>query len=102
MKDGLIKPEQFEKVMDQVGGTTQRVEDAVLELGIAGEPELLKVLAGHYQTRFVSTEKLAKADIVRSTLEMIPRKVAETFAVFPVMFDAPTRILSVVSSDPDD
>ena len=36
--------------------------------------------------------------IVRATLEMVPRKVAETFAVFPVLFD-PTATQTVHAHD---
>ncbi len=102
MSSGLLKPEQFEAVMQHIGGTSARFEDAVLELGVLGEAEMLKALAAQYQTRFVSTEKLSKADIVRATLEMVPRKVAEAFAVFPIMFEAASGALSVVTCDPCD
>ena len=40
--------------------------------------------------------------IVRATLEMVPRKVAEAFAVFPIMFEAASGALSVVTCDPCD
>jgi response regulator RpfG family c-di-GMP phosphodiesterase len=102
MKEGLLKPEQFEKVMQAVGGSTQRVEDVCIEQGLLQEADLLKALASHYKTRFVSSEKLAKADIPRATLELIPRRVAETFQVFPVLFDATAHVLSVVTADPGD
>lgn len=102
MKEGLLKPEQFEKVMQAVGGSTQRVEDVCIEQGLLQEADLLKALASHYKTRFVSSEKLAKADIPRATLELIPRRVAETFQVFPVLFDATAHVLSVVTADPED
>lgn len=102
MKAGVLKPDQYEKVQSHLGGTDQRIEDALIELGIIPEADLLKALAGHYKTRFVSTEKLAKADITRATLEMVPRKVAETFAVFPVMFDTAGQVLSVCTGDPED
>ena len=51
-----------------------------------GEADLLKALSGIYRTHFVSTEKLSKADIPRATVQMIPRRVAETLGVFPVLF----------------
>ena len=102
LKIGVIDPQQFEKAMATAETDHQRIEDAVVELGIKSEPDLLKALATHHKTRFVSTEKLSKADIVRATLEMVPRQVAETFQVFPVMFDAEARALSVVTADPDD
>ncbi len=101
LRGGTIKPEQFEKIMQTVGGTTQRVEDVIVESGVMTEADLLKGLAGYYRTRFVTTDKLSKADITRATLEMVPRRVAETFSVFPVMFDPAAHVLSVVTADPD-
>jgi response regulator RpfG family c-di-GMP phosphodiesterase len=98
----VIDPQQFEKAMAHAETSQQRIEDAVLELGMSNEQDLLKTLATHHKTRFVSTEKLSKADIGRSTLEMVPRNVAETFQVFPVLFDTNARALSVVTADPDD
>jgi response regulator RpfG family c-di-GMP phosphodiesterase len=102
LKLGLIDPQQFEKAMASAETAQQRIEDAVLELGMSNEQDLLKTLATHYKTRFVSTEKLSKADIGRPTLEMVPRNVAETFQVFPVLCDPQARALSVVTADPDD
>ena len=66
------------------------------------EAELLKFLANTYRTRFVSSEKLAKAQIDRETLEKVPSKLAEQCTAFPVMYDAPSSTLSVVVADPDD
>lgn len=102
LRDGTLKPEQFEKAMQAVQGSTQRIEDVVIELGLITEADLLKILAGYHKTRFVSSDKLAKADITRATLEMVPRRVAETFQVFPVLFDAGAHVLSIVTADPDD
>ena len=102
LKLGAVDPQQFENAMSSAETSHQRIEDAVVELGLATEQDLLKALATHYKTRFVSTERLAKADIGRSTLEMVPRQVAETFQVFPVLFDPQSRTLSVVTADPDD
>ncbi|CAN5681710.1 hypothetical protein BH09MYX1_BH09MYX1_19720 [soil metagenome] len=102
LDEGLLKPEQYEKAIQQAATDQMRIEDASVDLGLVTEADLLKVLATKYRTRFVSTDKLAKADIVRATLAMIPRKVAETLQVFPVLFDAPSGVLSIVSADPDD
>ena len=102
LKLGLLKPEQFEKAMEAATTAHQRIEDTIIELGIASEQDVLKTLATHYKTRFVSTDKLSKADINRATLEMVPREVAETFQVYPVMFDPQSRALSLVTPEPDD
>jgi response regulator RpfG family c-di-GMP phosphodiesterase len=99
---GLITPEQRERVLSQQRVLSGRIEEAILETGALGEAELLKFLANTYRTRFVTSEKLAKAQIDRATLDKIPRKLAEQYTAFPVMFDAPTSTLSVVVADPDD
>ena len=59
-------------------------------------------MAALHRTRFVSTEKLAKADIDRFDLEKVPKRLAETYQIFPVLFDAQQSVLSVVTADPDD
>jgi response regulator RpfG family c-di-GMP phosphodiesterase len=99
---GLISPEQRERVLSQQQVLGGRIEEAILETGALGEAELLKFLANTYKTRFVSSDKLAKAQIDRATLDRVPKKVAEQFTAFPVMYDAQTSTLSVVVADPDD
>jgi response regulator RpfG family c-di-GMP phosphodiesterase len=99
---GLITPEQRERVTSQQQVLGGRIEEAILETGALGEAELLKFLANTYRTRFVSSDKLAKAQIDRATLDRVPKKVAEQFTAFPVMYDAQTSTLSVVVADPDD
>ncbi|MFO0673423.1 MAG: hypothetical protein U0235_28040 [Polyangiaceae bacterium] len=98
----VITPEQCEWLVRDAALTNERIEDTIIYRGLASEVDLLKFLASHHRTRFVSTERLSKADIDRTTLAMIPRQVAETFAIFPVMFDPAQGALSVVTADPDD
>ena len=99
--DGLITAEQRETVHSatQLG---ERLEEALLDLGIVDEATLLKYLASHLRTRFVSTEKLARADIEPRILGKVPQKFADQHAIFPVMYEAKEDVLSVVTADPDD
>lgn len=103
---GLITPEQCDWLVKDGELTLERIEDAVVYRCLVNEGDLLKFLAAHYRTRYVSTERLSKAGVDRSTLALIPKKVADTFGVFPVMFDpkaaAGTGSLSVVTAEPDD
>jgi response regulator RpfG family c-di-GMP phosphodiesterase len=99
--DGHITAEAQEAALNLVARTGERVEEALLELKAMDEAALLKYLAGLHKTRFVSTEKLAKADIDRVTLDKVPKKLAERDTVFPVLYDAQTATLSVVTPDPD-
>jgi response regulator RpfG family c-di-GMP phosphodiesterase len=98
----VVTPEQYEVALKDVEGTPDRIEDAVIFMGYATEGDVLKAMAAHHKTRFVTSDKLAKAEIARATMEMVPRRVAETFGIFPVMFDAQKGVLSVVTADPDD
>jgi response regulator RpfG family c-di-GMP phosphodiesterase len=99
--DGLIPPEAQEACLNYITRTGERVEEALIDTNLMQELPLLKYLATLYKTRFVSTEKLAKADIDRITLDKIPKKLAERENVFPVLWDAPSHTLSVVTADPD-
>ncbi|HBQ16208.1 MAG TPA: response regulator [Myxococcales bacterium] len=97
---GVLTPAQYEGALHQAQRTGDRVEEAILDTGAMREAELLKLLASHYQTRFVSTERLSKANIERKTLERIPRKLAERLQVFPVVFDRRAQQLSIVVAAP--
>ncbi|HEX6244966.1 MAG TPA: hypothetical protein VFZ61_28795, partial [Polyangiales bacterium] len=95
-----ITAPQRDAVLAYMSANQCRVEDALIETGTLEEDLLLKWLAALYKTRFVSTEKLAKAEIERGLLTMVPRALAERSVVFPVMFDASDRSLALVVIDP--
>ena len=99
--DGLITAEQQEATLNQVARSGERIEEALLEANAIDELSLLKYLAALHKTRFVSTEKLSKADIDRLTLDKVPKKLAERDNIFPVLYDAQSGVLSVVTPDPD-
>ncbi len=77
------------------------VEEVILEFELLTELELLKVLAAHYKTFYVSSEKLARIDMPPSLRDMLPRRFAEQAAVCPVIFDSQTHTLSIVTATPD-
>lgn len=99
-EEGRITPVQHDSVLHQARRTGERVEEALIDAGVMKEADLLKLLAARYQTRFVTTDRLAKADIDRRTLERIPQKLAERLQIFPVVFDARTQTLSFVVAAP--
>jgi response regulator RpfG family c-di-GMP phosphodiesterase len=101
-KGKVITDAHYAQVQAQVENSGERSEEVMLDAGVVNEADLLKALSAAYQTQFVSTEKLSKAEVPKATLLMIPRKVAETLCVFPVMFDTNRNTLSIVTADPDD
>jgi response regulator RpfG family c-di-GMP phosphodiesterase len=101
VRDSLLKPEQTEAVFTHVQRTGERVEEAVIQLGLVTEAALLKALSAQYKVHFVSSEKLAKAEVSRAVLEMIPQRFAEKIGICPVLFDAKAHALTVITADPD-
>lgn len=101
LKAGALSPDQHAAVAILVKRRNERSEEVMIEHGTLSEADLLKALAAVYRTQFVTTEKLARAPIPRSTVQLVPQKVAEAFGVFPVMFDPAKLVLSVITADPD-
>ncbi len=98
----LITAEQRESVLSVGHSLGERFEEALLDRNILDEAQLLRFLAAQNQTRFVSSDKLAKASIDRAILQKVPHKFAEQRTVFPIMFDQTSSSLSVVTPDPGD
>ncbi len=101
LAESKITAQQAKVVRDHAQSTGSRIEDALVETGVMEEGPLLKWIAALFKTRFVSTDKLSKADIERSTLGMIPRALADRLLVFPVVFDPKDRSLAFVLADAD-
>jgi len=100
LADKRITAQQREVVASYVTVNQCRVEDALIETGVLDEALLLKWLAALHKTRFVSTEKLAKADVERSTLQLVSRALADRQCVFPVLFDPSDKSLALVIAEP--
>jgi response regulator RpfG family c-di-GMP phosphodiesterase len=102
VRDRLLKPDQVEAVVTQANRGRERVEEVVLDMGLVGETDLLKSLAANYRVFFVSSEKLAKAEVSPALVHMIPQRFAEQMGICPIVFDSKTHALTVVTADPDD
>ncbi|MFH1132287.1 MAG: DUF4388 domain-containing protein [Pseudomonadota bacterium] len=75
---------------------------SLISSGSISETDLLKVLSLHFQTRYVSSEKLSTAKIPQSVLDTLPSDLCERLCVLPVRYDKQTKVLSVVTPDPSD
>ena len=71
-------------------------------MGLLDELTLLNFQANLYNTKFVSTKKLASARIPDSLLKLVTHKLAVKLCVFPVKFDSQAQELSIISVQPDD
>jgi len=97
--DGRIAPERYDEVVIHAQRTQSTAEESMIQLGLIEENALLKFVANLYQTRFVSSQRLAKAGVEPLLLRKIPRKLAKRLTAFPILYDKRERILSVVAAD---
>jgi len=93
--------DQYESVVMEFRRGKKTLDEAMMDVLNLPEPEVLKLLAAVYKTRFVSTERLSKAQIDRGLLDMLPRKTADRYSVAPILYDTANASLSVVIADPD-
>jgi response regulator RpfG family c-di-GMP phosphodiesterase len=102
VRDKLLPADRAAGLLAQARASGERIEELLLELELVQEAGLLKALAMEYKVHFISTERLAKADIPRALVNMIPQRFAEKVGACPVVFDAKTHALTVITADPDD
>ncbi len=97
-----MSPSRYDEVVLHAHRTECTAEEAILQLGLMSEAELLKYIAGLYRTRFVGSERLAKAGVEADLLTKVSRKIAKKLTAFPILFDLKSRTLSVVAADVTD
>src|SRR3954471_14789947 len=101
LADGRIKPNDHARAVDYATRHKSRIEEALIDLEVMTEGDLLKFIATAHATRFVSTEKLSKAVIDPRALVGVPVSTADRHGVFPVLFDEKSLPLSIDTADPD-
>ena len=101
LSEGRLSSDQHRLAVAHATRHRIRIEDALVELDILKEGDLLKYIATVYGTRFVSTEKLSKAVIDPRVLAKVSKRTAELYGVFPVLLDDASSVLSIVTADPD-
>src|SRR5690606_2640457 len=78
-----------------------RVEDALIDLEIIAEADLLSYIGKLYDTKFVSTDKLHKANIDPRIVALVTGRTADLHGVFPLLYDGHRHLLGVATADPD-
>jgi response regulator RpfG family c-di-GMP phosphodiesterase len=76
-------------------------EDILLESGAIGEEALLRFLAAEFGCQYLSTEKLRNANLPKQLVDMVPVKVADATTTMPIRWDQRSRILAVITVDPE-
>jgi len=97
---GLVSREAVEQALEQQRLTGHRLGDSLVEMGLLGEAILLRFLASELKTRYVSADKLSRAQIPSELLDRVPVRLAEAHHFLPLAIDDERRILSIVAAEP--
>ena len=97
---GLVSREAVEQALEQQRLTGHRLGDSLVEMGLLGEAVLLRFLASELKTRYVSADKLSRAQIPSELLDRVPVRLAEAHHLLPLAIDDERRILSIVAAEP--
>ena len=97
---GLISAAAVDQALEQQRLTGHRLGDCLVEMGFLPEATLLRFLASEFKTRYVSAEKLARAQIPTELLDRVPVRMAESSLFLPLAVDNERRILSIVAAEP--
>ncbi len=98
---GQLTEDQFDRAMAEARSSGRRAEEAILATDGMSESMLMKWLAAHHKTQFVSTEKLSRANVDRQLLRMIPRQLAQRVLACPILWKAASGTLAVVVAEPN-
>ncbi|MFT5354419.1 MAG: response regulator RpfG family c-di-GMP phosphodiesterase [Polyangiales bacterium] len=97
--EDIVSAEIFRSVVIEARRLDEHAVETLLRMGAIDEATLLKRIASLYKTRFVSTEKLSRADVQSDTIRMVPRRMCTRFQCFPIRYDPKAQTLLVVASD---
>jgi response regulator RpfG family c-di-GMP phosphodiesterase len=99
---GAITPDLYEGAMHKQEAYGGEIEEILLDSGAVDEKTLLNALANTLRTKFVHSSKLRQASFKESVLEIVPEKVVRRLQVFPIAWDVKRRVLSIITSRPQD
>ncbi len=100
IESGLVSADAVDQALAHQKITGARLGDCLVELGLVQEGTLLRFLAAELKTRFVSADKLSKANIPPEVLDKVPVRMAEAQDFMPIALDTERKILSVVMAEP--
>lgn len=91
LEDGLLNQHQAEEVADEHERTGKPIREALIDMDLISEQDLLQSIAGHFGTSVVD---LSRADTSPAVLKSIPGSVARMYNVVPVEADGQSIVLA--------
>lgn len=80
--------------------TGRKLADCLVDGSAVAEADVLRFLAAHLGTRFVTSRKLSQVKVPDEVLRKVPVRFAEENSVVPIAFDPGSDTLTVVAAEP--
>jgi response regulator RpfG family c-di-GMP phosphodiesterase/Arc/MetJ-type ribon-helix-helix transcriptional regulator len=97
LKEKVITKDLHDGVIHKLETYGGLVDEVIMEIGRLDEKQVLSTLAAHYETKFVTSEKLKTAAFDDALLARLPAEIARKYVVFPIGFDEATKTLTVIT-----
>lgn len=97
MEDGLIKPEQLKRALDEQQHTSERIGSILVKLGFITEDDLVEAIARQFHVASVNPSQLS---IPKEVLNLIPLNIVQKYHAVP--FGIMGNVLNVALADPGD
>lgn len=97
MDDGIIRPEQLKRALEEQQHTGERIGTILVKLGFITEDELVEAIARQFHVPAVSPSQIT---ISREILNLIPLNVVQKYQAIP--FGLMGNTLNVALADPGD
>ena len=91
LEEGLIVQQQAEEVIDEHERTGKPVREALIDMDIIGEEQLLEVIAHQLGTEVIL---LSNMDIGPEVIKTVPASVARMYNIVPVRVEANTVVVA--------
>lgn len=91
IKQGLIRPEQWTKVLEEQKRSGTRLTQVLIQQGLMKEPQILKALEAHYQVPGIDLNTFT---IQPAVIEMVSREVCEKNTIIPVQKAGGTLVVA--------
>ncbi len=97
MEEGLLKPDQLKRALDEQQHTSERIGSILVKLGFITEDDLVEAIARQFHVPTVNPSQLS---IPKEVLNLVPLNIVQKYHAVP--FGVMGNTLNVAVADPGD
>jgi response regulator RpfG family c-di-GMP phosphodiesterase len=103
LEEGVLTSDDLQKALAYKKENYSRsLVQALLDMELINEADILRPLARYYRTQYLTTEKLSELEVPDAILKLVPVATSERYHLFPVQYKKSEKSLTVVMKNPTD